>query len=1014
MQLARNTDKSAIRRALHDDLPVLCLPSTGWEVTGLAGTAGNGLGNGDAPSAGPYFTVLGPVQVVVDGEAVLIGSPGARALLLLLVLHANQVVSIERIIDGLWGDDPPATARTIVHGYVSRLRRVLEPPGSRSRPNIGDRPGTALLTRSPGYELRVDESRIDLYRARRLLDASRGQPSARRAQLLRSAAALWRGPVPVNPPSEAVAVELGELRLVVTEERIEADLELGRHAELIGELRNLVREHPFDEVLVGQLIRALYRSGQRADALENYRTFQRRVADELGIDPGPQLRELHESLLRDDPTLRDPRQRDAGRPAARPRPQADPPALVPAQLPPAASAFTGRDREMAWLNRLPTDIDADSTTVAVITGAAGVGKSALAVTWGHRAVGRFPDGVLFARLRGFDPNHPPLAAADVLPRFLLALGVRGADLPEEPEEQAALYRSMLAARRVLVLLDDARDSEHVRPLLPGGSGSLVLVTSRRRLDGLVARSGARLLPLGTLEAGPATRLITDAAEVAGVLITERQAAELARLCDHLPLALRVVAARLAVQPSRTVRNLVTELSDERTRLAALDLEDADTSVRAALDVSYRGLHPAIGSAFRMLGLVPGQTVDPYAVAALCGTDVPAARRRLRALAEANLVGETGAQRYVMHDLVRLHARELAGIELSGTDAADALDRLLGYYLRACDQARRLLHPPRDDLDFTTDYPKVALPTLVSPGQALDWFDDELPNLSEVLRATVAAGHHGRAWQLVLLTSHFLTTRCTYADWSRWGSTGLDAARRAADTYGEVLMLIVLATARSRYGRAAEALDDAQLALRLATELGDERHIHAALGNVGSCLYEQGNYREALECDQESHRLAVRTGDLMAQAHALNNMSQVERRMGHRVDASEHVRTAIGLFDEIGDVGYHHLATNNLIELCIELGRLDEAEELARAALATVRGPRPDLQQAFTRELFGLVLLARSDPAAIGELRTAYAESRRLGGPRTEGIGELLASLGEAPDAVESVDPDATGPGDSVR
>jgi tetratricopeptide (TPR) repeat protein len=368
------------------------------------------------------------------------------------------------------------------------------------------------------------------------------------------------------------------------------------------------------------------------------------------------------------------------------------------------------------------------------------------------------------------------------------------------------------------------------------------------------------------------------------------------------------------------------------------------------------------------------------------------------LAEANLVGEIGAQRYVMHDLVRLHAKELAGIELTAEDAANALDRLLGYYLRACDQARRLLHPPRDDLDFTTDYPKLSLPTLVSPGQALDWFDDELANLTEVLRTTVAAGRHRHVWQLVLLTSHFLTTRCGYADWSRWGNIGLDSARDERDAHGEVLMLIVLATARSRYGRAAEALEDAQHALRLATELGDERYIHAALGNVGSCLFEQGNYREALECDQESHELAVRTGDLMAQAHALNNMSQVERRLGRVDEACDHVRTAIGLFDEIGDVGYHHLARNNLIELCLELERLAEAESLAREALATVGGPRPDLQQAFTRELFGRVLLARSDPAAIGELRVALAASRRLDSPRTEGIADLLVSLGVDPAA----------------
>ncbi|HEX4721677.1 MAG TPA: BTAD domain-containing putative transcriptional regulator [Pseudonocardiaceae bacterium] len=950
--------------------------------------------DGDGPT-GLRFTVLGPVQVLVDGEPVTIGSPGARALLLLLLLSANQVVSFDRIVDGLWGDDPPATARTIVHGYISRVRRVLESVAGHS---------AQLLTRAPGYELRVDESRVDLFRARRLLDAARGQESGRRAELLRTAAALFRGAVPVNPPTDAVAVELAELRLVIIAERIEADLELGRHAELIGELRNLVRTHPFDEVLVSQLIRALYLAGQRADALETYRTFQRRVADELGIDPGPQLRELHESLLRDDPTLREtPASNGQSAP-----PQANP--VVPAQLPPAASAFTGRDSELAWLNQLADDQDTVATTVAVITGAAGVGKSALAVTWGHRAVARFPDGVLFAGLRGFDADQPPLDVADVLPRFLLALGVRAADLPEELDEQGALYRSLLAARRVLVVLDDARDSEHVRPLLPGGSGSLVLVTSRRRLDGLVARSGARLLPLTTLAAGPATRLIARAAEGAGVPITVRQAADLARLCDHLPLALRVVAARLAVHPGRTVDNLLAELSDERTRLAALDLEDADTSVRAALDVSYHGLHPAIGSAFRMLGLVPGPTVDPFAVAALCGTDVVAARRRLRSLAEANLLAEAGAHRYLMHDLVRLHARGLAHTELSDTETADALDRLLDYYLCACDHARRLLHPPRDDVDLRARQPRIAMPTLVSAGQALDWFDAEWPNLSELLRATVSAGRHRHAWQLVLLTSHFLTTRSTYSDWSHWGLTGLASARADGDAEGEVLMLIVLATARSRYGHAAEALEDAESALGLATELGDPRHIYAALGNVGSCLYEQGRYREALHCDQESYRLAVRTGDLMAQAHALNNMSQVEREIGQRDPAMSHVRTAVALFDEIGDVGYRRLAMNNLIELCLEIGQLDEAETLARQALDAIGGERPDLQHAFTRELYGRVLLARGDAGATDELRAALVWSQRLDGPRSATVAELIASLDGPPGGPSRPSPDpSSGP-----
>ncbi|HEX3785899.1 MAG TPA: BTAD domain-containing putative transcriptional regulator [Pseudonocardiaceae bacterium] len=925
----------------------------------------------DGPQDGLRFGVLGPVQVLVDGRPVPVGSPGVGSLLVLLVRAANQVVSAARIIDGLWGDNPPATARTIVHGYVSRLRRLLrtaDPDGAYAK----------IVTRPPGYELIVEESRIDLHRARRLLDTSHGQPAARRAQLLRAAAALWRGPAQIVPSN--VAVELGELRLVVTQERIEAELELGRHASLVGELRALVAEHPFDEGLLGQLIRALYGSGQRADALAVYLQFQRRVSAELGIDPGPVLRELHELLLRDDPALR-------GGPTG-----TNPSIVVPAQLPPATIAFTGRDSEFGWLYRLLLGRDRVATTVAVITGAAGVGKSALAVTWGHQVSAEFPDGVLFAAMRGFDPSHSPRAPSEVLPRFLLALGVRTEDLPTELDEQATLYRSLLAARQVLVVLDDARDSEHVRPLLPAGSGSLVLVTSRRRLDGLVARSGARLLSLDTLPADAGVRLISQAATDAGVEITLAQAEALAQLCDNLPLALRVIAARLAVYPERAVDDLIVELSDEHTRLAALDLENADTSVSAALDVSYRGLHPAIGSAFRMLGFVPGLAVDAYVVAALCGTDVDSAARRLRALVEANLMSTSGPSRFVMHDLVRLHAKGLAETELSPTAADEALGRLLGYYRATCDAARRQLHPPSDDLDFSAMYRRIARPPLPTARHALDWFEAEWQNLNALLRVTVAAGRHLEAWHLVALCSHFLSTQASYAAWSEWATIGLASARTVGDTDGELQMLIVLSTARSRYGLAGEALEDAQLALRIATKIGDPRHIRTALGNVASGLYGQQRFREALLCDQEAHQLAVEAGDRMAQAHALNNMSQVEREMGQREEAVEHVRSAVELFKELGDFGYYLLALNNLAELCTELGRLDEAELLARQALALSPAHRPDLQRAFTVELLGMVLLARGDPSAADQLREALALSEQLGSPRAGAIRAVIASI----------------------
>lgn len=925
----------------------------------------------DGPQDGLRFGVLGPVQVLVDGTSVPVGSPGVGSLLVLLVRAANQVVSAARIIDGLWGDDPPATARTIVHGYVSRLRRLLrtaDPDGAYAK----------IVTRPPGYELVVEESRIDLYRARRLLDTSRGQPAARRAQLLRAAAALWRGPAQIVPSN--VAVELGELRLVVTQERIEAELELGRHASLVGELRALVAEHPFDEGLLGQLIRALYGSGQRAEALAVYLRFQRRVSAELGIDPGPVLRELHELLLRDDPALR------GGSTGT------DPSIVVPAQLPPATIAFTGRDAEFAWLYRLLLGRDRVATTVAVISGAAGVGKSALAVTWGHQVAAEFPDGVLFAAMRGFDPSHSPRQSSEVLPRFLLALGVRAEDLPTESEEQAALYRSLLAARQVLVVLDDARDSEHVRPLLPAGSGSLVLVTSRRRLDGLVARSGARLLLLDTLPADAAVRLISRAATDAGVEITLTQAEALARLCDNLPLALRVIAARLAVHPELAVDDLIVELSDEHTRLAALDLENADTSVGAALDVSYRGLHPTIGSAFQMLGFVPGLAVDAYIVAALCGADVDSAARRLRALVEANLMSTSGPSRFVMHDLVRLHAKGLAETMLAPTAGDEALGRLLGYYRATCDAARRQLHPPSDDLDFSTTYRRIARPPLPTARHALDWFEAEWQNLNALLRVSVAAGRHLEAWHLVALCSHFLSTQASYADWSDWAKLGLASARAVDDAAGELQMLIVLSTARSRYGLAGEALEDAQLALRIATRIGDPRHIRTALGNVASGLYGQRRFREALQCDQQAYRLAVEAGDRMSQAHALNNMSQVEREMDQREAALEHVRAAVELFKELGDFGYYLLALNNLAELCTELGRLDEAELLARQALALSPAQRPDLQRAFTVELLGMVLLARGDPTAADQLRDALVLSEQLGSPRAGAIRAILASL----------------------
>jgi Mrp family chromosome partitioning ATPase len=433
------------------------------------------------------------------------------------------------------------------------------------------------------------------------------------------------------------------------------------------------------------------------------------------MDPGPQLRELHARVLRDDTALLEPT----------PDPVVTPKVgvLVPAQLPRAPSGFAGREEELAWLSRLlPPD---ETAAIGVLAGPAGVGKTALAVLWAHRMAGAFPDGQLFASMRGFDPQHTPVRAADVLTQFLLALGVAIDDVPLELDDRAALFRSILADRRVLVVLDDARDAEQIHPLLPAGSSSFVLVTSRIRLDGLVARTGAKMLSLGTLGPDAADSLIEHMAGTPAHAAEREQRRRLARLCGYLPLALRIAAARLAGNPQWTVEDLVTELTDERSRLGALDLAEADTSVRAALDVTVRGLRPELAETVRYLGLFPGTRLGPRSVAALCGTDVETVRKRLRALASSFVVSETSRDVFVMHDLVRLHAQELALAELSEPDSSAASRRLLRYYLAGAETARELL---------SSGTVRDGFVGLTSAREAAEWIDQEWANLLAVVES----------------------------------------------------------------------------------------------------------------------------------------------------------------------------------------------------------------------------------------------------------------------------------------
>jgi DNA-binding SARP family transcriptional activator/tetratricopeptide (TPR) repeat protein len=924
------------------------------------------------------FGVLGPVQLLVDGRPVALGGSGVRSLLALLVLDANKVVPFDLIVDALWRDDPPDTARTIVHGYVSKLRRVLAKAGG----------AASIRTQPPGYVLQVRPELVDLHRAKQLIGEAGGRPAAERAELLGRALELWRGPMLAGAQRHTGSPDIDELRLAAIEERIAADLELGRHAEVIGELRRLVDDYPSRERLLSLLMLAQYRSARRIDALVSYRRFHRYATEELGVDPGPELRQLHEQVLRDDPALRLPAPAQTGRQVYGP--------LIPAQLPAATSAFAGRDVELAWLDGLQHGGGVDGAiTVAGVVGPAGIGKTALALTWAHRNADAFPDGQLFAALRGFDPGHEPTSPAEVLTQFLLALGVPAEAIPLDLNERAGLYRSLLAERRVLVLLDDARDSEQVRPLLPAGSGSLVLVTSRRRLDGLVARGGARLLALTTLSSEASVRLLDFSTG------HQRRSAEidslrrLAVLCGHLPLALRIAAARLAASPQWTVDDLVAELADERHRLRALDLEDADTSVRGAFDVSYRTLHPELADTFRAIGVHEGTSVTPHVVAALTSVDLVTARRRLRELASAHLLTETRADRYTLHDLIRLHAREVAGTELTPDQRASAAEKLLDYYLLVADRAHRLIRPPRDAHVPTVSGAVAETPVLASAEQALRWFDAEWPNLVAAVRLGAAVGLDRHTWQLALCLRTYVYLRGLTSDWAMLFELGLRGARAAGDRDGESRMLRGLGNAAELVGEYDLALTHYQDAYRIAAELDDPALVATAGDNLGGILADLGRFDEAAEHLRTSLELFRRIGDCQGEAIALNNLGVQAQDRGDHQAAFDYYERSLALHRSGGN---HEDGARSLANLCWvsrQLGRYTEAEGYARDGLRLAQTYGMAYVEAMLHHQLGELHLEQGRAqAARLELNLALTVYRRMRSPYAGAVETLLAGLAD--------------------
>lgn len=617
---------------------------------------------------GMRYRILGPLLVWDGSTWSHVRAAQQRLVLAILLTESGQAVSAERLVHEIWGGRPPRTALNTLQGYVARLRRL-----------IGHGAAGPLLTRGRGYELVVRDGELDAARFGQLAGAGQRAASEQRPEAavadLSEALALWRGAALADVPESAVvaaeSARLEQARLGATECWVEALLALGRYAAALDELRRLVAAHPLRERLWAQLVLALYQTGQRGEALAAYQRARDALVGQLGIEPGAQLRELQQAILDGDPAP------GRGQLAA----GGTGPARVPAELPCVESGFTGREDQLAWLDARAAAADTapPAPMVVSITGPAGVGKTALALYWAHRQRDLFPDGQLYVDLRGYG-DEQPLPPSEVLGRFLRSLGAPER-VPADVDQAAAAYRSSVAGRRMLVLLDNARDAAQVRPLLPGAAGCLVLVTGRTHLRGLTARPGAARLDLRVLTGDEASALLAGMLGAPRVAAEPEAVAELARLCGFLPLALRIAGANLGGRPAVGIARYAAELAAGGLTALAVD---GDLAVRRAFDHSYAALPESPRRLFRLLGVVAGPDISVVAAAALAGLDVAEAGQILDQLADAHLLDERGAQRYAFHDLIRRYAVDRAAAEDSARDRLAAGHRLLEFYRRTMD------------------------------------------------------------------------------------------------------------------------------------------------------------------------------------------------------------------------------------------------------------------------------------------------------------------------------------------
>ncbi|MBF8193189.1 tetratricopeptide repeat protein [Nonomuraea sp. K274] len=882
--------------------------------------------------------ILGSLEIIVEGRRLDLGSPRQQTVLAVLLLEAGRVVSVRRLMEAIYDDDPPATSRAQIQICISALRRLF---GAYGYPGI-------ITTESQGYIFHCDDQQVDAQRFRRL--AAEARVARDEGQLddavhkYREALALCTEPLEgiESRLVRSAVTRFAEWQITINEDCIELELQLGRHRELVAEITELVERHPLRERLRGQLMTALYRSGRQAEALQVYQHTRETMIEQLGLEPNEGLRQLHQAILTSDESLNAPPPPPPVRGSPPPVPLG-----MPRLLPSDIADFTGRGQQVELIRRLLTsDRSQLAVPVVAISGKPGVGKTALAVHTSHLIADQFPDGQLFADLHG--AASPTIHPKQVLERFLRALGMPGTEIPDGLEERAEVYRTMLSSRRMLIVLDDVGTESQVLPLVPGYPGCAVIVTSRSRLVGL---PGAMPVEIKTFDSQQSINLLKRIAGSARIQAGPEPAAALAQLCGHLPLALRIAGARLAARPNWTIDHLVERLADEARRLD--ELRYGEMGIRASLALTYESMSEPARRLLRRLAILDFTHYSGWTAAALLDVPLSAAEDLLDDLSDAQLIEisdtEDGQARYHLHELTRVFARERVAAEESPAERKDEITRVLSALLTLAQQAH--------SLEYGGDYVQVhsaaprwpATPEQMETiiGIPMQWFERERTTLVSAIRQAARAGLVELCWDLALTSVTLFEARIYYDDWRLTHEVALEAARQAGDVRGQAAMLY----------------------------------------SLGSLLSAEQRFHDARRCFESAAEMFQAEGNSQGEALAIRDLAFLDRMYGRLSTAEAGYRRALKIFHATEDLAAAAFVLHSLARTRLESGDPEEAKRLLDEALRLSRAAGSKRVEAQVLCWLGDAHLHAGEfSCAVDALQLSLTMVRAMGDP----IGEAYA------------------------